>query len=283
MKSVIFNADDFGSTSRANAAILLAHKEGVLSSASLMVNEPEALEAVALARENSTLAVGLHLALSNGFASQSHSGAPNIVLPSGRFQEGPAAAGMKYFFSPAARQQVRREVQAQFGKFAATGLPFSHVDGHQHLHLHPVIWDAMIACCEQFGVRHVRIPYEPWQPATTNNLIGRRVEWLFFRVLRRRCLNSIKGKGFTFADRVYGHLETGRMNAKYLIELLNRLEGQNIEIYFHPGTPHAQLMPNNPNVDVELEALINPEVRETIDRSGIRMSTYSDFAQFQTR
>ena len=54
---LIVNADDFGRSTSINQAVLRAHREGILTTASLMVNEPACAEAVALASENPRLAL----------------------------------------------------------------------------------------------------------------------------------------------------------------------------------------------------------------------------------
>ena len=274
MKAVIFNADDFGASETINAAVLRAHTEGVLTSASLMVNEPAADLACSLARESPSLAVGLHLALSNGRPALPPTEIPHLANAAGRFREEPARAGIFYFFSRAARREIRREVDAQFARFAALGLPWSHVDGHQHLQLHPIIWDAMVRQCEAFGVRRVRIPFEEFLPRSPGRAVGRRIEWAFFRALRRRCLRTIEGRGFTFTDRVYGHLETGRMTEEYVVDLLGRLKGRTNEIYLHPGTAHAAPLADRPDMDVELHALLSPRVRARLEELCLRLATF---------
>lgn len=275
MKAVIFNADDFGATPKINAAVRRAHTDGVLTSASLMVNEPAAAEAVEIARSHPTLAVGLHVTLSEGHAALSHRDIPHLTNNQQRFCDSPAAAGMVYFFSRAARQEVAREVEEQFRRFAMTGLSFSHVDGHRHLHLHPVVWDAVIAQCEAYGVRRIRIPYEEFRPATRERLAARWLEWLVFRALRRRCLRRLQGRGFCVADRVYGHLETGCMNICYLLNLLEHLGGKTNEIYLHPGSVHARPVPSNSSgMDVELEALLHPSLKQRINELGLKLATY---------
>jgi predicted glycoside hydrolase/deacetylase ChbG (UPF0249 family) len=60
-KFVIFNADDFGYGRGINRGIIDAHRRGVVTSATLMVNAPFTAEAVALARDHPRLAVGLHI------------------------------------------------------------------------------------------------------------------------------------------------------------------------------------------------------------------------------
>jgi predicted glycoside hydrolase/deacetylase ChbG (UPF0249 family) len=79
MKELIVNADDFGLSSGANRAIIRAWQEGVLTSASLMVGGSGFEEAVALARENPALQVGLHLTLVQGRAVGARAGFPPLV------------------------------------------------------------------------------------------------------------------------------------------------------------------------------------------------------------
>ena len=68
-RRLIVNADDFGRSESINLAVVRAHREGILTSASLMVNESAADQAVRLARENPKLGVGLHLTLICGAAA----------------------------------------------------------------------------------------------------------------------------------------------------------------------------------------------------------------------
>src|SRR6185369_9066073 len=65
-RRLIVSGDDFGAAAEVNAAVIRAHREGVLTSTSLMVRGDAAAEAVALARATPTLAVGLHLVLVQG-------------------------------------------------------------------------------------------------------------------------------------------------------------------------------------------------------------------------
>ena len=55
MLRLLFNCDDFGRTPEINAAVLKAHREGVLGSASLMVTGAALDEAVEIARANPSL------------------------------------------------------------------------------------------------------------------------------------------------------------------------------------------------------------------------------------
>jgi chitin disaccharide deacetylase len=139
-RRLIINADDFGLSHDVNSAVIRAHTAGVLTTASLMVNEDGFGEAVDLARQHPRLGVGLHLSLVCGRSALPRVEIPNLVDAQQRFPNCPVSAGMKFFFDPRCREQLEREVTAQFEKFFATGLTLDHVNGHLHFHLHPAVF-----------------------------------------------------------------------------------------------------------------------------------------------
>src|SRR5215472_17514 len=116
-RRLIVNADDFGRSPAINEAVISAHRDGILTTASLMVNEPACAEAVALARSNPRLGVGLHLTLICGRSALPPNLIPGLVDSEGNFSAGPAGAGFRYFFQRNMRDQLRAEIHAQFQKF----------------------------------------------------------------------------------------------------------------------------------------------------------------------
>ena len=98
-----------------------AHRDGILTTASLMVNEPACDEAVALARECPSLGIGLHLTFICGHSALPQDRIPDLVNARQEFTSNPAAAGMRYFFQRRLREQLRAEIHAQFDRFRATG------------------------------------------------------------------------------------------------------------------------------------------------------------------
>src|SRR2546425_2916173 len=113
-RRLIVNADDFGRSRSINQAVIRAHREGVLTTASLMVNEPDCAEAVALAKENPKLGVGLHLALLCGRSALPPEKIPGLVNARGEFGHAPFTVGVKYFFNRSLREQLRAEIHEQF-------------------------------------------------------------------------------------------------------------------------------------------------------------------------
>src|SRR5437762_6448225 len=88
-RRLIVNADDFGRSHSINEAVIRAHREGILTSASLMVNEPSCVEAVGLAKQNPALGVGLHLTLLMGHSALSPKEIPDLLNERGEFSDDP--------------------------------------------------------------------------------------------------------------------------------------------------------------------------------------------------
>ena len=106
-RRLIVNADDFGASAAINQAVVRAHREGILTTASLMVNAPGLAEAVQLARENPRLGVGLHLTLLMGHAALPPDKIPGLANARGEFSNHPVGVGLRYFFQPGLRVQLR--------------------------------------------------------------------------------------------------------------------------------------------------------------------------------
>lgn len=274
-KRLIVNGDDFGRSPRVNEVIIRAHREGILTSASLMVTGEAFAEAVALARETPSLAVGLHLVLAGGRAVLTPAEIPHLVDGRGFFLSDPFRAGCRYFFSRAARRELAREMAAQFERFAATGLPLDHVDGHMHLHLHPVVFARLLPLALRYGARGIRLPRDDFWTAVAydRRSLTRKAGWaLTFALLARAARRRLRGSTFSIADRVYGLMQSGAMTEAYVCRLLGRMRAATAEIYFHPSTVAEDAMGPNP---VDLAALFSPALRRAIAEHGLVLTTYA--------
>ena len=163
LNRLIITADDFGLSEPVNAAIEAAHRNGILTAASLMVGAPAAADAIARARALPNLRVGLHVVLVDGDPVADRAQIPDLVDSGGRFRNDLARFGMQIAFDASLRRQIETEIAAQFEAYRATGLPLDHVDGHRHLHLHPNIAGAIMRVGKRYGMRALRVPVEPWR------------------------------------------------------------------------------------------------------------------------
>jgi hopanoid biosynthesis associated protein HpnK len=276
---LIINADDFGISDEVNEAVIRAYKDGVLTSTSLMVTGAAFEQAVRLAHENPGLAVGIHLVTVVGKSVLSHTEIPTLVDREGNFSNNPTAAGLKYFFSVRARRELRKELAAQFEKFRSTGLPLSHIDGHLHLHVHPVIFDAALKLGAKYGVRRMRVPAEERRLALQfdrANLLQKTIHALLFGGLARHMNRKLRAQGFTSPERVYGNLQSGRMSERYFLYALENLTARTSEIYFHPAVYADDRLLNKDErqCSIEFEALTSKRVKERVQELGINLTNY---------
>jgi chitin disaccharide deacetylase len=278
---LIVNADDFGASEEVNEAVIRAFKEGVLTSASLMVSGPAFEQAVKLAKENPGLAVGIHLVTVVGRSVLPHSEIPTLVDDAGNFSNNPVAAGLKYFFLPRARRELRRELAAQFERFHSTGLSLSHVDGHLHLHVHPVIFTAALELAAKYGCRHMRVPVEERGLALQfdrMSVLRKTIHAMLFGGLALHMKKKLRAVSFTFPARVYGNLQSGRMSERYFLYALDNLAADTNEIYFHPAVyaDDKSLNSDECQASIEFDALTSAKVRDRIQSLGISLINYFD-------
>ncbi|HEY2588464.1 MAG TPA: hopanoid biosynthesis-associated protein HpnK [Tepidisphaeraceae bacterium] len=272
---LIINADDFGRSVEINRAVLRAHREGVLNSASLMVAGEAADEAVEIARQNPGLAVGLHLVVVDGPAVLPPARIPHLVEADGKFPNAPVKLGLRYAFNRAARKELAAEIATQFERFAATGLPLSHVDGHQHMHMHPAVFDRMLPWAKRFGAKRIRIVHDDLRLALRydrHGAIGKSIGTAIFAALARRAT----GCGLPAPKRTYGFLQSGQMTEPYVLLAIAQMP-DSTEIYFHPTDgPRLDELGPNPG---DLATLVDPAVRQAIEaRALLRNSSASGVA-----
>ena len=269
-RRLIVNADDFGRSHSINQAVIRAHREGILTTASLMVNEPASAEAVELARQNPDLGVGLHLTFLCGRSALSHEEIPALVNHAGDFTNNPAGAGFRYFFQRGLREQLRAELHAQFARFRNTGLPLDHVNGHLHLHLHPVIFRLLMRDAPKLGFDRVRLTFDPFwlNLRLSSGYLGYRASHaLIFHTLSARARPALRRGGFRHTDAVFGLLQNARVDEAYVCALLNRLPAGDSELYSHPSLDEFKN---------EFDALVSPRARQQVKATGIELIRYRD-------
>jgi chitin disaccharide deacetylase len=282
MKKLIITGDDFGLSLPVNEAIEEAHRRGILTTASLMVGVNATADAVERARRLPSLKVGLHLALVDGFSVLPPETIPNLADQRGRLPSHLIGAGMNFFFRLKVRQQLEAEIRAQFEAFQKTGLLLDHVNAHHHMHLHPTVSGLILKVGRNYGMRTVRLPYEPPLPswrASRNGLLLRTGTWLFLSpwvsLLKRR----LRRARVYSNDFVFGMNDSGRMNLDLVLHLLRQLPSGVTEIYFHPVVPEVGGRGEGSRPEDDLEALKSLEVREALLASGIQLIAFSDLQE----
>jgi predicted glycoside hydrolase/deacetylase ChbG (UPF0249 family) len=259
---LIVNGDDFGYTRSVNEGIVEAHRDGILTATTLMANGAAFDHAVELARQNPTLDVGCHLVLVEGQSVADPSRAlPKTIADTVR-------AVLRGRLSP------YDELRAQVWKIVAAGILPTHLDAHKHTHLLPPVLEAVGRLAREFGIPWVRRPFDfgiDRRARLEKNVIG-----MGLRVLRPRFGRVLSGLKMT--DHFAGFLVTGTLREKNLIETIERLPEGLTEFMCHPGKMSAELESASTRLkesrEVELRALVSPEVRRTIARRGVELVNY---------
>lgn len=270
VRRLIVNADDFGASRSINAAVIRAHREGILTTASLMVGGEAFEEAVDLARAHPGLGVGLHLTLVCGRSVLSKAALGGLVDAVGRLDGQPVRAGLRYALDWRLREPLRREIRAQFDRFQATGLRLDHLNGHLHLHLHPTVlavWSRELGAA---GIRGVRLTRDPLRlnARLARGRWGYRVSHAaVFGGLAWWARPRLDRLGCRYPARVFGLLQDGRVDTGYLRRLLEVLPAGDSEVYAHPSLEACRH---------ELEALLDPQVRAAVEARGIQRIRYQD-------
>jgi hopanoid biosynthesis associated protein HpnK len=279
-RRLIVCADDFGRDVAINEAVEAAFRDGILTSASLMVAAPAAADAVARARRMPGLRVGLHLVLIDGSPVLPPGRIRGLVGADGRFSDSQIRVGLRYFCAPGVRRLLAAEIGAQFAAFGATGLALDHVNAHQHLHLHPTVARLIVEIGRSHGMRAVRLPAEP-ALVLRRAFPGERYRTPAWRPLVAALQRRLHRAGLATTDQVFGIAWSGAMVEQRVLGLLPHLPPGVSEIYFHPATRQtpalAAAMPGYRHTE-ELGALTSPDVRRRVAELGIGLIGYGDLA-----
>jgi hopanoid biosynthesis associated protein HpnK len=282
VKQIIVTGDDFGLAVPVNEAIEEAHASGILTAASLMVSGSAVEDAVARARRLPSLHVGLHLVLVEGRPVLSPDVVPDLVDRHGEFETRLFRAGVNFFFRKRVRAQLEAEIRAQFQAFSRTGLPLDHVNAHNHMHLHPSLVTLILRVGSEFGLKALRIPYEPfwasWR-AARKGLMRRLLTTAFLApwlALLKAKVGHARLKSNSFA---FGMHDSGAMTKELLCRILSVLPEGVTEIHLHPATrrcPEIDRHMREYAHEAELQALLSPKVFDALKAAGAQRIAFSD-------
>ena len=264
MKTLVVTADDFGLSSEVNEAVRRAHRDGILTCASLMIGAPAAKEAVEIAKREG-LPVGLHLTLVDGQPVLPAERIPDLVDGGGAFREGPGGPAVRIGLSARARSQARAECEAQMDAFLATGLELDHVNAHQHFHLHPSVLTIVVELARRHRAA-VRVPLEPGLPPYRSAVLAATMLPWALQARRR-----LRRAGIVTNDALFGLYDSEAMTEKAWLRIVPRIGHGVTEVYCHPSMapPSAQ----------ELAALLSPAVRAALDRAEIHRTSFDGAAR----
>ena len=242
------HADDLGLSPATNQAILELASQKRLDSCSLLVNGPVAADGFhawrQLERKHPQLQICLHLCLTEGPACANPSVVPDLVDSHGHLKR---SFGQWLLLSLLPRrhatrrrieQQLGLELEAQIKRFRSfCGDAPIHLDGHQHIHLVPIVLDCLLL---QADIRWIRTTAEPlptglplksWVSAVRD---GGLLKWMVLRVLTALARPRLQKRSIHTNSRFAGVLFTGRMSGAELEAAESCLNGGDL-LLAHPA------------------------------------------------
>ena len=149
MKRLIVNADDFGYSSDINRGIITAHKNGVVTTASIIVTKQSFQEAIDLVKKNPKLATGIHFDLDRFF---------NVDHEKGVVGE--------YITPQPSSVEVASEMRKQIKLLKSTGVALGHITSHHHAHLRREILPVVCSIAQEYNIRAIRFFRKFYQSQT---------------------------------------------------------------------------------------------------------------------
>jgi len=278
LKQLIVNADDLGLTPGVNRGILRGFQDGIVTSASLLVTGSAFEEAVALARQNPTLDIGLHLTLVEERAVLGHKVLPTLVDETGRFPRTSGEFFRRAFLGRINWDEVKREIAAQIARFQKTGLRLSHIDSHQHLHMFPPVFPIVRRLASGMDNVWIRNSAGQWRKSPGVRM-GR---WIQQLGLNLACLSA---RGLYAApllqmpDGMYGFEVSGCLTRSVVEQILRKIPDGLYELICHPGEGDAETQTRYSHWRYhwaeELEALTAPETRVVLEQQGIALTSFA--------
>lgn len=249
-KILIVNADDFGLSHGTNYGIVEAHRHGIVTSTTAMMNATGIEHAAALSADFPALGVGLHFVLSYGV--------PLTNMPSlaregvlGKWLWETAGSGLLK------DDEVVAELHRQYDSFVSLfGRMPTHIDSHHHAHFIPQVWQHVASFARDKGLP-LRID---WQATRQQNIT----------------VQDIRGVDYFISD-----FYAENVSSRFILDALERATVENeqtVELMCHPGFVDKIVMQSrycHPRLD-ELEVLTSPTLKQHILEQGFLLGNYTD-------
>jgi len=288
MRALIVNADDLGLTAGVNRGIAEAHRNGIVTSASLLANGDAFADGVNIARALPAMGVGIHLNLSDGRPLSGAKAVATLVDDKGKLSAGPEQLLLKLARRKLKLSEVEREWGAQIEKVRSAGITPTHLDGHKHVHMLPGLFHIALKLAKKHSIAAIRISNEASSlRAALSGKSGRNAGVLLKQGVQARGLKLLARDAHKLADKAgiestdyfCGIAQTGVLTREGILDLLEILPKGTTELMCHPGYVDEDLAQSPTRLQdsraSELAILTDTEVRKSVASHGIRLINYN--------
>jgi hopanoid biosynthesis associated protein HpnK len=282
VRRLIVNADDFGLTIGVNRAIVEAHTQGIVTSATLMANSSAFFDAIQIAP--ASLSVGCHVVLMDGHPVLNPRDIPSLTNTGGEeFEREVTRFGLRALRGRIAADEVEAEAAAQMRKLQAAGVHVSHLDSHKHAHIFPQILRPLLCAAKTCGVRAIRNPYGKvgWSMIASRPRLWKRYwETGALRVFAEKFRRAVSEAGLFTPDGTLGIVLTGALDERVFHLVLESIPEGTWELVCHPGYQDADLDKIRTRLrqsrEVELRLLTSAAAQQILRKNEIRLISYRE-------
>jgi predicted glycoside hydrolase/deacetylase ChbG (UPF0249 family) len=286
-KRLIVNADDCGWSIGITDGIVLAHKTGVVTSASLMANQPASEYAIEALHGFQDLGIGVHLNLTQGYPVSTPSEVPTLVRADGTFYPAPETVARlkKWQASP---REIEREFRAQINWVKVHGIPPTHVDSHNNVHFYPCAIGAFrrAAMAEDIRcARPLRQVYSPndghWGGPYSGRLFRRLLLQGYMATTQVVMMHGMRLPDLSLLPHPRYLTGLNMLKQGWTVMLANLGPGT-YELGCHPGLFEVGFSETDcisAQREREVETLTDSEFRKAILSNGFELANYRDLVE----
>jgi len=287
LKNLIVNADDLGWTEGVNQGIAEAHRNGIVTSTSLLANGAAFASGVELARSTPGLGVGVHLNLSDGEPIAPRELVATLLNDEGEFAGGPEALLLRIAKRDVTVREAEQEWEAQIERVKEAGIQPTHLDGHKHVHMLPGLFEVALRLAKRYGIGAIRVAHEASSLRSALSagdernaavVLKQGVQARGLKLLARDAREQAERAGISTSDYFCGIAQTGEMTKEGVARLLRSLPEGTTELMSHPGYADQDLQNSATRLQgsrqTELSILTDVEIRNLVASQGIRLIDY---------
>jgi len=292
VRNLIVNADDLGWTEGVNRGIAEAHRNGIVTSASLLANGAAFESGVELARSTPALGIGVHLNLSDGEPVGPKELLTSLLNDKTEFEGKPESLLLRLARRSLPIEEVELEWDAQIQKVRDAGIEPTHLDGHKHVQMLPGLFEVALRLAKKHGIVAIRVSHEESRLRRAlsagakqkgSAVMKQGVQARALKFLARDAHEQADRLGIATADYFCGIAQTGELTCQGVLRLLEILPEGTTEFMCHPGYLDAELAKSATRLQAsrqtEVDILTDMAIRNVVASQGIRLIDYGFVAQ----
>jgi predicted glycoside hydrolase/deacetylase ChbG (UPF0249 family) len=281
-----------GWTEGVNRGIAEAHRNGIVTSASLLANGAAFESGVELAQTTPGLGIGVHLNLSDGEPVAQRELVTTLLNDRGELEGRPESLLLRLARRSVLLEEVEREWDAQIQKVRDFGVEPTHLDGHRHVQMLPGLFEIALRLAKRHGIAAIRISHEEssLRAALSTGakqkgavVMKQGVQARGLKLLAPDAREQADRAGIAAADYFCGIAQTGELTREGVLRLVEILPAGTTELMCHPGYVDAQLAKSATRLQAsrqaEVEILTDTGIRNLVASQGIRLIDYGFAAQ----